>query len=111
MYAAGGATMQDVQAREPMRTTFWIAWGIDAIAALILVYFFFVGLADGSVSSFNMGLWLLILCAASIVVAGSLAMRATHRKLATVLVTAAAVPCALLGLFFAVIILVPARWN
>jgi len=103
--------MQDVQARKPMPTTFWIAWGIDLIAALILVYFFFVGLADGSVSSFNMGLWMLILCIAAIVVAGSLAMRATYPKLAAMLVTAAAVPCALLGLFFAVIILVPARWN
>lgn len=62
-------------------------------------------------SSFNLGLWLLILCIAAIVVAGNLAMGATHPKLATMLVTAAAVPCALLGLFFAVIILVPARWN
>jgi hypothetical protein len=103
--------MQDVQARKRMPTTFWIAWGIDLIAALILIYFFFVGLADGSVSSFNMGLWLFILCVAAIVVGGGVAMRATHPKLATMLVAAAAVPCALLGPFFAVIILVPARWN
>ncbi len=32
---------------------FWILWGIDAIVALIAVYFFIVGLSDGSVSSFN----------------------------------------------------------
>src|SRR5215470_13478880 len=103
--------MQDgVQVRTP--TTFWIAWGINLVAALILVYFFFVGLADGSVSSFNIALWLLILGVAAVVVGASLALRAASRiGLATMLVMAAAVPCTLLGLFFLVLILVPARWN
>ncbi len=32
---------------------FWILWGIDFIVALIAVYFFIVGLGDGSVTSFN----------------------------------------------------------
>jgi len=103
--------MQDgAQVRTP--TTFWIAWGINLVAALILVYFFFVGLADGSVSSFNIALWLLILGVAAVVVGASLALRAASRiGLATMLVMAAAVPCTLLGLFFLVLILVPARWN
>jgi hypothetical protein len=38
--------------------TFKILWGIDAIIALVFVYFFVVGLGDGSVSSFNMLLWI-----------------------------------------------------
>jgi hypothetical protein len=104
-------TVQD-QARPRTPTTFWIAWSIDLIAALILVYFFFVGLADGSVSSFNMALWLLLLGVAAVVVGGSLALRAASRVgLATMLVMVAAVPCTLLGLFFLVLITVPARWN
>jgi len=37
---------------------FKILWGIDAVIALVFVYFFVVGLGDGSVSSFNMRLWL-----------------------------------------------------
>jgi hypothetical protein len=103
-------TVQD-QARPRTPTTFWIAWSIDLIAALILVYFFFVGLADGSVSSFNAGLWLLILGAAAVVVGGGFALKATRPGMATMLAMVAAIPCTLLGLFFLVIILVPARWN
>ena len=99
------------QARPRTPTTFWIARSIVLIAALILVHFFFVGLADGSVSSFNIGLWLLILGVAAVVVGGGFAMKATRPGLAAMLVMGAAVPCTLLGLFFLVIILVPARWN
>ena len=40
---------------------FWIPWGIAAIVTGLAVVFFVVGLADGSVSSFNAGLWALIL--------------------------------------------------
>ena len=40
---------------------FWIAWAIDAVVAAIAVCFFLVGLADGSVSSFNIALWACIL--------------------------------------------------
>jgi hypothetical protein len=92
--------------------TFWIAWSIDAIAALILVAFFIIGLADGSVSSFNIGLWLLVLGVAGGVVLGGLALRSSARRaLATTLVTIPAVPTALTGLFFLAIVLIPARWN
>lgn len=38
-----------------------ILFSIDAVIALVLLYFFFVGLGDGSVSSFNILLWLGIL--------------------------------------------------
>lgn len=91
--------------------TFWIPWAIDAVAALIFVVFFFIGLADGSVSSFNMGLWLVILAACGAVVGGSVALRAAHPRAATALAMLAAIPAALLGLFFLIIIVVPARWN
>lgn len=92
--------------------TFWIPWAINAVVASVLVFFFLWGLGDGSVSSFNMGLWLLLLGAAAVVVGGSLALKAASReKLAKVLVTLFAIPGVLLGLFFAVIILVPGRWN
>jgi hypothetical protein len=38
-----------------------VLWWFDAVIAAIFVGFFFVGLADGSVSSFNMTLWVCIL--------------------------------------------------
>jgi hypothetical protein len=92
--------------------TFWIPWTINLLVSSLLVFFFLLGLADGSISSFNLGLWLLILCAAVVVVGGSLALRAAaHVKWAQALVTVFAVPGVLVGLFFAVILLVPGRWN
>jgi hypothetical protein len=92
--------------------TFWISWSIDLVVALIAVYFFFIGLGDGSVSSFNMGLWLVILCVLGGVVAGSLALRAAARtRAATALVTVLAVPSALIGLFYLVLLVAPVRWN
>jgi uncharacterized membrane protein len=89
---------------------FWIPWGIDAIVALIFMYFFFVGIADGSVDSFNIILWLIILLVSAGVLAGSLALRASTRTgLATALVTVVAVPSVLIGLFFLALLFAPAH--
>jgi len=92
--------------------TFWIPWSIDLVVAVIAVYFFFVGLADGSVSSFNMGLWLVILSALGGIVGGSLALRSAARtRVAIALVTLLAIPSALIGLFYLVLLVAPVRWN
>ncbi len=54
-----------------MRTLSLILFFIDAIAALVLYFFFIIGVGDGSVSSVNIGLWLLILTVfTAILVAG-----------------------------------------
>jgi len=85
---------------------FWFLWGVDALTALIAVYFFFIGLADGSVSSFNMGIWLTLLLALGVVVFGSLALRSAGREAwARALVIALAIPALGIGLFFAVLLL------
>jgi hypothetical protein len=87
---------------------FWIPWSIDAIVAAIFVYFFFLGIGDGSVSSFNIVLWLGILIGLAIVLGGSLALRAAGRPgLATALVTALAVPSVLIGLLFLALFFAP----
>jgi hypothetical protein len=87
---------------------FWIPWGIDVIVALIFVYFFFVGIGDGSVSAFNIVLWLVILVGLAIVLGGSLALRASARTgLATALVTALAIPSVLIGLLFLALLFAP----
>ncbi|TMH27719.1 MAG: osmoprotectant transporter permease [Betaproteobacteria bacterium] len=89
---------------------FWLPWSVDVVVALIFVYFFFVGLGDGSVSSFNIVLWLLILCVSAAVVGGSLALRASGRTvLAIALVTIIAVPSVLIGLFFLALLATPAH--
>ena len=91
--------------------TFWIPWAVDVIIAMIFVYFFFVGLDDGSVSSFNMGLWLATLCVLGGIVGGALALRGAGRpRAATVLVTIFAIPGALVGLLYLALLATPARW-
>ena len=88
---------------------FWILWGWDALIAAVILYFFLVGLADGSVSSFNMGLWLTIIAVLAVVMIGSLALRTAKRlALAVMLLLVLAVPGMLFALFFgAIIILQP----
>jgi hypothetical protein len=91
---------------------FWFLWGVDALTALVAVYFFFVGLADGTVSSFNIGIWTVLLLGLGGVVLGSLALRAAGREgWARALVVALAVPALGVGLFFAVLLVTHPRWN
>jgi len=91
---------------------FWFLWGIDALIAALVLYFFFLGIADGSVSAFNIGLWLAILAALAGVVGGSLWLRsAGKRGLATVVLLILAVPGLLFALFFIVLLITNPRWN
>lgn len=91
---------------------FWICWGIDAVIALLFLGFFFVGIADGSVSSFNIGLWVVILVALGALLWGGTALRAAGRaRFATRLLMLLAVPGVLVGLLFLVMIVANPRWN
>ena len=91
---------------------FWILWAIDAIIAMVGLYFFLVGLADGSVSSFNIGLWLLILLVLTIVAGGSLWLKSAGRPgLAILLLLVLAVPGLLFGLFMVTLLVTAPRWN
>jgi hypothetical protein len=79
-------------------TFFWILWGFDALIALIFL-FFFTGLGDGSVSSFNMGLWLLILAGLTAILLGSLGLiKYNYVGIAKLLLSILAVPGFLYGL-------------
>lgn len=91
---------------------FWIPWAIDAVIAAIAVFFFLWGLADGSVSSFNSGLWTLLLGGLAAVVGGSLWLKSIGRAgLGTALLLALAIPGVLVGLFFLILIVANPRWN
>ncbi|MCW5692022.1 MAG: hypothetical protein KIT48_06630 [Pseudolabrys sp.] len=86
--------------------------GIDALAALVVIYFFFVGLADGSVSSFNGGLWFALLAAVAVILGGGWALQASGRRgLATALLLVLAVPAVVYALFIALILITQPRWN
>ena len=91
---------------------FWILWGVDAVVFAIFVCFFFIGLADGSVSSFNMRLWLCILATIAALLWGSQALRTAGREtLAATLLGILAVPSVMFGLFFLAILILNPRWN
>jgi hypothetical protein len=91
---------------------FWLPWTIDAVVAAIVLFFFFWGLADGTVSSFNAGIWTVLLAALAVVVGGSLWLKTTGRRgLGIALALMLAVPGALVGLFFLALIVAHPRWN
>lgn len=92
--------------------TFWLLWTIDLVVALIAITFFVIGLADGSVSSFNLGLWLLILAGLAGLLGGSLWLRARAREgIARVLLFLLAGPACLGGLLLLIVLLAEPRWN
>lgn len=91
---------------------FWIPFGIDAIVAAVFVVFFVIGIADGSVSSFNIVLWVAILGALGLLLGGALALRAKGQLLpALVLLWLLAVPALLVGLLLLLAIIFQPRWN
>jgi len=91
---------------------FKILFGIDALTAVVVVGFFFIGLTDGSVSSFNMGLWMAILAGMVVILGGGYALHATGRtRLATLVLLVLAVPALLYGLFILLVVVLNPRWN
>ena len=91
---------------------FWIVWGFDAVIAAIVLFFFVYGIADGTVSSFNIVLWLAMLAGVGGVVGGSLWFRSKGRlSAARALLLLLAVPGSLLALFYLVLLVAHPRWN
>jgi hypothetical protein len=91
---------------------FRVLLAIDIAAAAVVGYFFLVGLADGSVSAFNIELWTVILLGiAAVFAVGFVLRRAGRPVLACLILAILAVPALLYGLFLLVVILSGARWN
>lgn len=79
---------------------FWILWGIDAVVALVLLYFFLIGLIDNTISSENLGLWLLILVFVGGVLFGSNILRINGYVIfAKIILAVIAIPALLYLLF------------
>jgi len=72
---------------------FKIFWGIDLLICAIAIVFFVLGLADGSVSSFNIGIWATAFAAIAIIIAGGHWLKkAGYLVLATLLLFVLAFP-------------------
>ena len=95
---------------------FWFLWSVDAIATALFGYYFWVGLGDNSISSFNARFWYSGLVALPALLIGSLWLKAHNHVLAANLLLA---PLALPSLFYAGVALYvylvsvgkPTRWN
>jgi hypothetical protein len=85
---------------------------IDAIVALVLLYFFLQGISDGTVSAFNIQIWAVLLCGVAALIGGGLAVQRTgNRVLANILLAVLAIPAILFALLMAVILVSHPRWN
>jgi hypothetical protein len=85
-------------ANRPGEIAFWIFFGIDVVIALVTLYFLLDGLGDGSVSSFNGGIWLLMIVGVLGVPAAAFLVRTTGNVVgATVIAALLAIPGLLFG--------------
>lgn len=92
--------------------TFWTLWVFNALMALIPIWFFFVGIGDGTVGSENIGIWVILLVVVLGILGGSFQlMRTNHLKAARIILIISAIPCLLAILFFLVVMLSNPRWN
>ncbi len=91
---------------------FWLLFAIDAAVALVFFYFFAIGVGDGSVSSFNIVLWLAILGGISTVMGLGWLLNANGRRgAALAMLSILAIPGVLAGLFILLLIVAQPRWN
>lgn len=94
------------------KLAFRILIAIDAVAAAVIGFFFVIGVGDGSVSSFNISLWIGILTAVAVILtAGILLHRNNRMVLGNLVLSILAVPATLYCAFFALIILTAPSWQ
>jgi len=91
---------------------FGFVWIVDIVIGLIALAFFVAGLNDGSISSFNLLQWTLLLGAIVTVVFGSFALsKSGHTKLASTLAALPAIPAIIIGVGLMTAIATGVRWN
>ena len=93
-------------------TLFRILFAIDALVALVVLYFFVAGLGDGSVSSFNGGLWAGLLLTIAVVLGGGFALNTNgYRRSARAVLAILAVPGLLYAAFILLIVVTQPNWH
>lgn len=90
---------------KPLKVFYYIFLTINAIALAVILFFFMWGLSDGTVSSFNILLWLAMLGIPSATLLGGWVQwgKGNH-AFAILLLLLPSVPALLFGLFFLVLI-------
>ena len=104
--------LKHVTAGIPATWPYRITFGIAAIVGAVAIYFFLVGIGDGSVGSDNLGLWAFLLLIVSAVLWGGHAARVHgHPKAAVAILAILAVPGLLYALFILLVVASGTSWN
>ena len=91
---------------------FRILLGIDVLAAAVVVFFFIWGVSDGTVSSFNILLWLAMLGGVGGIVGGGLWLRSNGRLYPAIgVLLILALPATMFALFFLLLIILQPDWR
>ena len=85
---------------------------MDALIGAIVVVFFFLGLLNGSVSSFNIGIWIVGLVVLTIIIGGGLWLKVVgYPVFAIVLLLVLAIPGLIYGLFILLVMISKTPWR
>ena len=94
------------------RLIFVATFVCSALTTVVAVTFFVIGVGDGSVSSFNLALWLGLLSAMGLSLWGGHALRARGRSsLAIAALAVTAVPGVFAALFILLVLITQPHWN
>ena len=93
-------------------TLYRILLGIDGLAAAVLLFFFGLGLQDGSVASYNIMLWLELLAGMALLLWGGIFFGRRRQFLpANLILATPAAPAILFGLFVLAAIILQPNWH
>lgn len=93
-------------------TFYWILWFFTAVMSVVPVYFFFIGLKDGSITSRNIMLWLMILAMIAGVLFGADWLKDNdHLGWAKIVLAFAAIPGILVLTYFLIVVISKPKWN
>jgi hypothetical protein len=91
---------------------FSILCGIDGLITAVVLFFFFWGLADGTISAFNIGIWMAMLAGVVALFGGGIALRTYGRRvLANTMLGVLAAPGLLVAFFFFLLIVLHPDWK
>ena len=85
---------------------------VDVLICIITLVFFVIGLADGSVSSFNIGIWVIAMAVLAVIMAVGFTLKQHgHPVIGTIVLLILAVPGLLYVLFIVLFVVSGASWN
>lgn len=104
---------QNTMAKHALSTALYRgALAVALIVTAVAVGFFFIGVGDGSVSSFNLGLWVMLLAVCGATLWAGLVLRAKGKTVPAIVVLGITAGPGLVGaLFLLLLIFSGVRWN